>query len=393
MTVRLTPTEFALTCDKVAKINERAAKRGFTGRVVITGERLVVTSTDALGFEVTEVFIDAEISGDAPSYNGWTFLARVDALGDSFTLATAPGVEYVDRSQVRPGHCDHCAASRARRNTYLVRNDETGEIKNVGSTCIKDFLGWTGSFVFISEDEVTTQAEGFAGSGERTFSVDTVLAYAYAATRAFGFVSTTAYDGSSTRNRVALGLGLYRPNKKEEADLALLREYAAEAGEKAKTIRDFIASDAFDGQSTYVGNLKACVAADAITIRQFGILVSAPQAYTRFLETEAERTAREARWAAEKAATTASDYIAEVGTKKVRVEGTISAIRYIDGDYGTTVLYTITTPEGNLVKWFASREALGEKEGVEVAIEGTVKAHDEYKGTKSTVLTRCKAVA
>jgi hypothetical protein len=395
MTVRLTPAEFIATQAKIARINERAAKRGFTGRFEVTGERIeTFSASDIPGFEVTKVFYETTITGETPRYNGWTFLARVDAIGDSFTIAAAPGVERVDRDLVRPGHCDHCEHNRYRKNTYLVVNEE-GEVKNVGSTCIKDFLGWQGNFAFISEDEVERDVFGAGhGGGEMTVTVETVLAAAYAAIRAYGFTSTQGY-GRSTADVVRLIVGFNRPTEKERAEMDVLRQYAEEAQAKAATVRDWILSDDFGGNSGYVDNLKAAVSAGEAGWRQIGLLASGPQAYIRHLETAAEREARQAQWAAEKAARQAakasSDYLGEVGDK-IEVKGTISAIRYIAGNYGTTVLYTILSEDGNLVKWFSSREALGEQEGVQVHIKGTVKAHDEYRGEKSTVLTRCKAL-
>lgn len=399
-TIRLTPAEFAATAEKFGKINERAAKKGFTGRLGITGEMVTQTTTDqSTGLNKTEVFYDAQITGEAPSYGGWTFLARIDTIPagvageEAFTIATAPGVEHVDRSLVRAGECDHCGHNRARKQTMLVRNDETGEVVNVGSTCIKDFLGWDANVVFIFEDTAEREIEDIRSKGfEPTYTVDTILAYAYAATRAFGWVPASAYDGRPTADWVRLGLGFYRPNDKERAALETLRAYAAEANEKVATIKAWILSDDFSGQSTYVDNLKVAANLPSVTSKQIGLLASAPNAYARHLETEADRKAREARWAAEKSAKTASDYIAEVGAKKVLVEGKIDAIRYISGTYGTTTLYTILTNEGNVVKWFASSEALGDQEGREVKITGTVKKHEEYQGIKATVLTRCKEV-
>lgn len=397
----LTPGEYAATVEKIAKINARAEKRGFTGRLEVIGTRREETVTNQFtGIQTTRVLVDTRIAGTAPQYNGWTFLARVDALqtetGTTFTLAVAPGVEHVDRSLVNAGHCDHCNTDRYRKNTYLVRNTETGETLNVGSSCIKDFLGWSATVVFFSEGDVAGDIDGLVGGGayrEDHYSVDTVLAYAYAAIKAFGWVPGSAYEGIPTKARVRFALTPPRVLRDQDREvLETLRAYAAEANEQAAVVRAWILSDEFNGTSTYVDNLKVAVSVDYVTDKQVGILASAPQAYIRHLETAVERAAREAQWAAEKAAKQVSDYIAPVGAKKVRVEGTISAIRYIPGDYGTTTLYTILTKDGNLVKWFSSSEALGDKEGVEVTIEGTVKAHDDYQGTKSTVLTRCKDV-
>jgi hypothetical protein len=393
--VRLTPAEYEATQAKIGVINDRAAKRGFTGRLTVTAERVEETKKDELGFDVTTVWFVAKIGGEAPAYNGWTFLARIDAVGDTFTIAPAPGAaDHIDRSLVRPGECDHCGTARFRKNTYLVVN-EAGEIHNVGSTCIKDFLGWSGSFAFISEEEATEQFERGFGGGEVTYSFETVVAVAYASVRVWGWVPASLDWKGPTKFRVSTILSGRLPKlpKSNETDPEYLQAaaYADEAGEQAKVIRDFILSDEFSGTSTYVENLKALAQANEVSYRQIGLVASAPNAYTRFLETAADRQARQARWDAEKAAKKVSEYIGSEGDK-VEVKGTISAIRYIEGDYGTTTLYTILTTDGNLVKWFASREALGEKEGVEVHIVGTVKKHDDYEGVKSTVLTRAAKV-
>lgn len=49
----------------------------------------------------------------------------------------------------------------------------------------------------------------------------------------------------------------------------------------------------------------------------------------------------------------------------------------------------VRLPEGNACKWFASRTPRFH-EGDIVTFVGTVKAHDEYRGVKSTTFTRCK---
>jgi hypothetical protein len=392
MTVRLTPAEYHATQAKLAKVNERAAKRGFTGRFQLTGERVEVT-TNEFGLPVREIFYDAAITGEAPKYNGWTFLARVDRVDKTFTLATAPGVEHVDRALVRLGECDHCGQRRHRNNTYLVRSED-GEVKNVGSTCIKDFLGWEGKFAFFSTSE--TEGDllgGGSGWGERAYSVDTILAVAHAATRAFGWVPSSQRDyAEPTADVVRKVLGIIRIDPRDRFGYDVVGQYADEAVERAATVRAFVLSDEFGGDSTYVDNLKAAIGAELVEAKQIGLLASAPQAYIRHLETDAERAAKQARWAAEKDARATSDYLGEV-KDKVQFKGTISAIEWKPQKFGTTVLYTIVTPEGNVVKWWASHEFLGDQEGVEVSLQGTIKKLDEYHGTKATVVTYCKAIA
>jgi hypothetical protein len=394
MTTNLTPAEFIATQAKIAKINERATKRGFTGRFEVVGKRVEKTSHNILGFAITEVLFETSITGETPRYNGWTFLARVDTVGDTFTLATAPGVEQVDRSLVRPGHCDHCEHNRYRRNTFLVQGED-GEIKNVGSTCIKDFLGWEGNFAFISGDDVERDVFGSSSQGERTFSIETVLAVAYASIKVWGWKpASQAGFHVPTRERVATILSGRLPKDRYgrvDSEYLKAQEFVQEAAERATVIRNFLVSDEFSGNSTYVDNLKAIAIDGSASWAHLGLLASAPNAYTRHLETAADRAAKQAQWAAEKAAKATSEFFGQKGDK-VEVKVTVTSIRWIDNGYGTTTLYTMRTEDGNIVKWFASRDALGEQEGVEVTLKGTIKDHDEWNGQKSTVLTRCKAL-
>jgi hypothetical protein len=59
----------------------------------------------------------------------------------------------------------------------------------------------------------------------------------------------------------------------------------------------------------------------------------------------------------------------------------------IDGPYAVTGVHM-------LVKWFASRSALGtEANGALLTLTGTIKKLEEFKGVKATVLTRVKVTA
>lgn len=75
---------------------------------------------------------------------GWTFLATLDhELGEDNTIIRAvPGTEGqlpVDYRH-RGNACDHCKRSQARKQTYVCKHDD-GRLMQVGSTCIRDFLG------------------------------------------------------------------------------------------------------------------------------------------------------------------------------------------------------------------------------------------------------------
>ena len=69
--MRLTRAEFNATRDKMEKLNKRAAKRGWNGRIEVTGEIISVTETGPSGLPVTREMVEATITGDAPKYDGW----------------------------------------------------------------------------------------------------------------------------------------------------------------------------------------------------------------------------------------------------------------------------------------------------------------------------------
>jgi hypothetical protein len=79
-----------------------------------------------------------------------------------------------------------------------------------------------------------------------------------------------------------------------------------------------------------------------------------------------------------------------VGNIKDRIdfEGIVEFVTYREGHYGTTTIVKFRDLDGNVFTWFASGY-LQYNKGDRVQVRGTVKKHDEYKGVKQTVLTRC----
>jgi hypothetical protein len=397
MTWHLTAGELAATTEKVEKLNARAAKRGWTGRIELASTRREEERVDEFtGFRVTEVWYDTEITGDAPCYGGWRFVATLDwDRHAGLIVRTAPGVESVDREGLREDWCDHCQTKRYRAKTMLVRNVETGEQRQVGSTCIKDFLGWDKAPVFIYTDGIKEGVDefigGFGAGGERDYSVETILSIAWAATMAFGFVPTSSHWDTPTAGVVR---NVLNPPKNARYDrgwqdmVAKLATFAEDAARKAADVRAWIASDEFSGTSEYVLNMKAAAAADLASPRNIGLLASAPQAWAKHCAKTLVRKAREGQ---------PSEWFGAKGDK-VTFTGVIEGIHRSEQWFGysckTTTIYTIRNAEdGRIVKWFASNPTLGQDEGVTVTITGTVKGHEEFREIKSTLLTRCKLIS
>ena len=94
-----------------------------------------------------------------------------------------------------------------------------------------------------------------------------------------------------------------------------------------------------------------------------------------------------------------SEYVGTVGDK-IGTEATLVNVARFDTKFGTTNVYTFRDIFKNVFVWKTSGvcekvEADGKslrhvEVGERVELQGTVKDHNEYKGIKQTVLTRCK---
>lgn len=88
-------------------------------------------------------------------------------------------------------------------------------------------------------------------------------------------------------------------------------------------------------------------------------------------------------------------FFGELGQK---VELTLALDRrsFFDTQWGSTAIYAFTDAEGHHFIWKTASwpDALTKvNEGDSIVLKGTIKEHNEYKGCKQTVLTRCKIVA
>ena len=98
----------------------------------------------------------------------------------------------------------------------------------------------------------------------------------------------------------------------------------------------------------------------------------------RILGQQAERMAADA----------ASDHVGTIRTR-IEFEAHVIGVYGSEGFYGHTDIVKFRDADGNLFVWFASGYTGLEREN-RISIKGTIKEHDEFRGVKQTVLTRCK---
>lgn len=327
------------------------------------------------------------VSGTAPKFNGWTLAATLQHLDGGETLIRSIVEEDVPvRYRTAKSDCDHCKAYRKRHDTHLVRHDD-GTYKQVGSTCIADFLGGQAPEHFAAQAEFIATALGFGADGEEGFGgvraerlagILSFLTWTMASIRANGWLSRSkakAEDGGgqSTADHVLSMLFPFGPEQEKEAK-AFAKSVCDKDGEVAQAALDWALG--MEGElNDYLHNCRAIARQGSVEHRTAGYAASIVPTFKR--ETERLQARKEL---------PESNYVGVVG-ERVKLTLTVRSVRYCEGPFGATYLYLMNDAAGNDCKWFASNEDLDE--GGTYVMMCTVKKHEEYKGRKCTMLSRC----
>jgi hypothetical protein len=354
---------------RAQKMAERTRKMGLTGGYTVS---LGTITRDGAVYNVLV------IEGEAPQYGEWTFVALVDRVGEGAVITGVPGYEgaTVDRKWAEEQTCDHCKTDRYRTHTVVVEHPTQGR-KRVGSTCVKDFLGWKFGASFIPDfSEFISEGGGGSFAG---FEAEALLAHAHSVIRQAGWVSASndGYGVTPTAHIVdaAWGAGQRRYEYLKEFGEPTEDDWAA-----AAACGKWIASiDAYRA-SEYEANLHRAFMAEYVDWKHKSLVVSGMAVY---LKSESRRIEREAREAAGK--DLANELFAPVGTK-VTVDVVVTRVTAYDGHYGVTYFNKFESATHRF-EW-ATKRAL--TVGAKLTITGTVKGQTEYREQVSTDLTRCK---
>lgn len=78
-------------------------------------------------------------------YGNWDVIGHLSKVGDNL-FAMPFTQDPVDSQSILkyldcPQGCDHCKTNRNRNSTFILKNAENQELKQIGSTCLQDFTG------------------------------------------------------------------------------------------------------------------------------------------------------------------------------------------------------------------------------------------------------------
>lgn len=392
--------------DKLAKLSKRAAKLGLVPpsytviKEAITTVRVEVDRIEDENGAERPIFEDRivvihhiTLSSSVVVLAGWEFCASVEHTEEGNILHTLKGKTVPAIYRDCEKNCDHCNIKRYRKETFIVRHCESGEYKQVGRTCLKDFLGVDGErYAAIAElyyecDELGEASEsgGSGGHYSKFDYLDVYLGYVAEVIALEGWRSNSvAKDFGGKPSTSTIAYNTLHPMKGMKRSELLFQTPTAKSIETARLAIEWcnaITDNETEGND-YLHNIRVIARRGIVGAKQYGYAASIVSGYQRAMG-ELVKKARRASWEE------SSKYVGEVGDK-VAVSILVEAAIGLDGAYGSTTLHIMSDKEGNIFKWNSSSAVL--EKGKEYTLRGTVKRHEEYKGVKQTTLTHCSEV-
>lgn len=379
---------------KIEKLNKRAVKLGVSTISITLGETETEIVKSEGGIETVREYVNVTVDGTTPKLNGWQFVATLEHDEGTVIIRKLPSFDsVVDLSAYRaadPTNCDHCHTRRRRNDTYVVMHDD-GSLKQVGSTCLADFIGGQNPQQIAKWlEQVADMLDNACYGGgeareEQRFDTQIFLSHTATMIREHGWLSKSAayYEGGiSTAERAKDNLFAAAHNERDRQGVPLWSEGTEkddELADKALTWVRALTED--DLTNDYLYNLFAVCQKETIRYRQFGIAASLIQAYER---AERERLEREGNGG--------RSFLGDKGDK-VSFNGTVTKIHWRESIYaedGNAPIYKFVTENGDHATWFSSND-LNLNQGDAVTVTGTIKdTEDHPRFGKSTIITRCK---
>ena len=285
--------------------------------------------------EIARFFL-VDVEGTAANEN-WEFIASVDKTDSGNVFRKVVDVEIPERYYYGDIICEHCGQNRARKYAYIVRNVKSGEFKMVGKACLKEFTGGISAesiAAYISMFNELIKGSAVPDRIPKTwYSVKSVIASAVSTFNKHGYVGHS------------------------------LSEYDEECEEKADEIIAWMKT--FSDDNDYSHNIKVLAENGYCNDTHFYMIRKVADEYLNRKE---------------------SKFVGEIGDKvSFEIAKSVTLTSWATA-WGKTYMYRFEDKKGNVYIWKTSKYY---REKDRNCLRGIVKEHNEFRGTKQTVLTRC----
>lgn len=375
----------------------------FESKMKMLTKKSVKIGNGNIGYKVTDEefvkiddiwhkMIHIEITGsEVPRINGWEFVATIDhmSLDNGNIINKIPTFEgeIPERFRTTGQYCEHCNSYRRRNDTYILFNESTGEFKQIGKNCLKDFLGHNSpehyaryaEYLMEMKEQEEELCRGLSNIPKYTLLIDWV-AQSQSVIRTMGYVSrSNAEEFGKRATTDEVYEQMFEQEGMKEKDIIAVTQ---EDKDLAVKVIEYIKG--IETKTDYEENLKLISISECIALRVKGYATSMIPYYMKAMELLKVKEVE-----------IPSKHIGTVG-QKIEVELTVEKVVVWENAFGVVRLHLMKDKEGNVFTWKTSSKSL--MEGSEVKLKGTIQEHTEYYGanrsnlTLQTQLTRCKVL-
>ncbi len=309
--------------------------------------------------------------------NGWEFIAVIDHSAETGNIIrniseVSIPMKYITSNPI----CEHCNINRYRRDTFVVRNTETNEYKQVGRSCLKDFIGHASVAQYVSLADLYSQI-GFMinyacehdyedGKINQYLPVEDYLACCYESYFKMGnvFVSKKEARETGKTSTSENGSDIFHNRKKYSEVSQRAYDYARKALSWAKSIPE-------DTTSEYLNNLRVISNLEYTEYRNAGFIASIIAGYNR--EHENNTTGY------------MSKYVGEIGE---RIATQVHVNKISSTFYGKMIEFH--DEDNNILIWFTNSDNSTVEVGMKLVIGCRVKNHSQFRGIKQTIISHVK---
>lgn len=332
-----------------------------------------------------------DVSGYAPKIEGWSFIGSLDHIEgmvkpviNSFADERIPDKYWSDDCEP---DCDHCHLKRKRSKTVIIRNNDSGEYKQIGSTCLSDFFPYGNPETIISAMQlitVTLKDIGGIATNEVFYAFDDpmqlislhdVLAKANHDISLHGFVSA-----KQAEENCSISTGQMVASQYTDKPYYLIKTNADDELVATEVI-DWLLLDqvkALADKHNYYANLLTFAQSGAVNLKHVSTAASAVVAFQR-AQLEAKNQAMP------------GNYVGIPGEKLVDYPvNLVRSIAIEDYTYNKVKhLLIFQDEQNNTLAWMCSGAKPAIPLGESIHLSGTITEHKIYKDRPQTQLTRC----
>ena len=339
-------------------------------------------------------YVNVDVIGERPQINGWQFVASKEVQPNGESLFKGITDEVIPEKYKHSHYeCEHCNINRLRHSVVIIRNIASNEYKQVGTSCLADFLavktindylnyyGELNLFLSASSELEDEDYEGFCKSsnGYDTLHFLTLIATTI---RLYGWLSSgKAQDQQKTSTvNTLLNVLSCKDVYSLEEKAKIYSAISEDDKELAKNALNW-ARNIPTTESGYLYNLGVACRQNITDYSNSGLVGSAIVSYKMTIQKESDKiTAKQIK------------HVGIVGQRSIFPNLKVISKMQYPGNFGMKTLVKFNDSEGNLLVWWATGNAENFEENTTITVKATVKEHAFWKNQSQTVLSVVKIV-